>query len=190
MRDPSPAARRAAPAQPVAAPPGCGAPGSLCGPRAVAGSGDGTSTTGGEDFTDKVPVELVREVGKIIISMGVKILLIKMGHRGAYLLTGNITSLNKEAGVVLDKKRWNNREILCNAYRVDSSRPVSATGAGDTAAAAFLTAVLNGDTPEMAIRYAAMAGRESLYCENIFEEIDNWKQLAEKIRTEQNELIG
>ncbi len=143
----------------------------------------------GEDFTDIVPVELVREVGKVIISLGVKILLIKMGHRGAYLVTGNVSSLNKEAGVVLDKERWNNREILCNAYRVDSSRPVNATGAGDTAVAAFLTAVLNGVTPEMAIRYAAMAGRESLYCESIFEEIDNWEQLTEKIRTEQNELI-
>lgn len=113
-----------------------------------------------------------------------------MGHRGAYLLTGDISSLNKEAGVVLDKERWNYREILCNAYCVDSSRPVNATGAGDTAVAAFLTAVLNGDTPETAIRYAAMAGRESLYCENIFEDIDSWEQLTEKIQIEQNELIG
>lgn len=146
-------------------------------------------TAGGEDFTDKVPIELVREVGKIIIGLGVKIVMIKMGHRGAYLLTGNIALLNKEAGVVLDKEIWSNREILCNAYCVDSSRPVNATGAGDTAVAAFLTAVLNKETPEAAIRYAAIAGRESLYCENIFEEIDSWEQLTEKIRTEQNELI-
>lgn len=148
------------------------------------------SMPGNTEIIDRIPLNLVKELGHTIIGWGVKILLIKMGHRGAYLLTGNITSLNKEAGVVLDIEKWNNREILCNAYKVDKLKKINATGAGDTAVAAFLTAVLNGDTPETAIRYAAMAGRESLYCENIFEEIDSWEQLTEKIKTEQNELMG
>ncbi len=148
------------------------------------------SMPGNTEIIDRINIDLLKELGRRIIDLGVKVVLIKMGHRGAYLVTGNVSSLNKEAGVFLDKEIWNNREIMCNAYRVDSLRSVNATGAGDTAVAAFLTAVLNGDTPEMAIRYAAMAGRESLYCENIFEEIDSWEQLTEKIRTEQNELIG
>lgn len=148
------------------------------------------SMPGNTEIIDRISPGLIKELGHKVISLGVKVVLIKMGHRGAYLFTGDISSLNKEGGVTIDKERWNNREILCNAYRVDSSRPVNATGAGDTAVAAFLTAVLNGDTPETAIRYAGMAGRESLYCENIFEEIDSWEQLTEKIRTEQNELMG
>lgn len=148
------------------------------------------SMPGNTKIIDRIPLDLVKELGHRIIGLGVKILLIKMGHRGAYLLTGNISSLDKEAGVTLNEKKWNNREILCNAYKVDTSKVKNATGAGDTAVAAFLTAVLNGDTPETAIRYAGMAGRESLYCENIFEEIANWAQLTEKIRTEQNELMG
>lgn len=148
------------------------------------------SMPGNTEIIDRINIDLLKELGRRIIDLGVKVVLIKMGHRGAYLVTGNVSSLNKESGVFLDKEIWNNREIMCNAYRVDSLRSVNATGAGDTAVAAFLTAVLNGDTPEMAIRYAAMAGRESLYCENIFEEIDSWEQLTEKIRTEQNELIG
>ncbi|MBN2775839.1 MAG: carbohydrate kinase family protein [Prolixibacteraceae bacterium] len=141
------------------------------------------------EIIDRISPGLIKELGHRVISLGVKIVLIKMGHRGAYLLTGDISSLNKKAGVTLDKKKWNNREILCNAYKVDKSQVKNATGAGDTAVAAFLTAVLDGEFPETAIRYAAMAGRESLYCENIFEDIDNWEQLTEKIQTEQNELI-
>jgi sugar/nucleoside kinase (ribokinase family) len=148
------------------------------------------SMPGNTEIIDRISPGLIKELGHRVISLGVKVVLIKMGHRGAYLLTGDISSINKETIVSLDKERWNYREILCNAYRIDSSRPVNATGAGDTAVAAFLTAVLNGETPDTAIRYAAMAGRESLYCENIFEDIDNWEQLTAKIQTEQNVLIG
>lgn len=147
------------------------------------------SMPGNTEIIDRIPLDLVKELGHRIIDLGVKILLVKMGHRGAYLFTGDVSSLNKKADVTLDEKKWNNREILCNAYKVDKSQVKNATGAGDTAVAAFLTAVLNGEFPETAIRYAAMAGRESLYCENIFEDIDNWEQLAEKIQTEQNKLI-
>lgn len=147
------------------------------------------SMPGNGDIIDKIPLCLVKELGHRIVDLGVKILLVKMGHRGAYLLTGDVSPLNKKEGITLNGGKWDNREIVCNAYRVDHSRPLNATGAGDTAVAAFLTSVLKGDTPEMAIKYAAMAGKESLYCENIYEEIGNWDQLTEKIQEEKNELI-
>jgi sugar/nucleoside kinase (ribokinase family) len=141
------------------------------------------------DITDKVPINLVREVGKRIIDAGVKILLIKMGSRGVYLVTGDISPVIKKSGGTLQEGKWNNREIWCNAYQADSSKITHATGAGDTAVAAFLSAVLDGESCEMAVKYAAMAGRESLYCENIFNDIGNWEQLTEKINAEQNEPI-
>jgi len=50
----------------------------------------------------------------------------------------------------LQEETWNNREILCNAYKVDQSKVMHATGAGDTAVAAFLSAILNGETPDAA----------------------------------------
>lgn len=147
------------------------------------------SISGNTEFVDKIPLDLIRKLGHRIIEKGVKILLIKMGHRGAYLLTGDVSSMNEKLGTSLQEETWNNREILCNAYKVDQSKVMHATGAGDTAVAAFLSAILNGETPDAAIKLASIAGRESLYCETIFTDIGSWEQLIEKINNEPNELV-
>lgn len=147
------------------------------------------SMVGYDDFVDKVPLETVREIGGKIINTGVKILLIKMGHRGAYLITGDISDINRTKVVSLEHESWDRREIWCNAYAVDNSKIVNASGAGDTAVAAFLTAILDGETAENAIKYAGMAGKENLYCQNIYDDLSDWNQLTVKINKEQNDLI-
>lgn len=147
------------------------------------------SMAGHDDFVDKVPVETVREIGQKIINTGVKILLIKMGHRGAYLITGDISDINRTKVVSLEHESWDRREIWCNAYAVDNSKIVNASGAGDTAVAAFLTAILDGEPAENAIKYAGMAGRDNLYCQNIYDDLSDWNQLTVKINKEQNDLI-
>lgn len=144
---------------------------------------------GSDDFVDKVPVETVREVGKKMIDAGVKILLIKMGHRGAYLITGDISDINRTKAFTLAHKSWDHREIWCNAYAADHSKIVNASGAGDTAVAAFLTAILDGEPAENAVKYAGMAGRDNLYCQNIYDDLSNWNQLTVNINKEQNDLI-
>ena len=141
------------------------------------------------DFIDKVPVETVREVGKKIIDMGVEILLIKMGHRGAYLITGDISDINRTKVISLEHKSWNHREIWCDAYALDNSKVVNASGAGDTAVAAFLTAILNCEPAENAVKYAGIAGRDNLYCQNIYDDLSNWSQLTVKMNRERNDLI-
>lgn len=140
------------------------------------------------DYIMKVPVELIRELSKKIISLGVKILLIKMGARGAYLLSNDVSFINKKLGYTLQEKEWNVQEIWCNAYQIHGSKITHASGAGDTAVAAFLSAVLNGENPETALKYSAIAGRESLYCHVVYNDICDWRQLTEKINTEQNEM--
>lgn len=143
----------------------------------------------GMDILDHVPLSLFRETGRRIIDSGVKILLIKAGHRGACLLTGNISSLNNKRGGKLSEDIWNHREIWCNAYEADPSRIRNSSGAGDTAAAAFLTAVLKGESPEMALKYACIAGRNSLYCNDLFEELPGWKEMEGEVRAVNNDLV-
>jgi len=141
------------------------------------------------NVAEKIPIELIREIGKRIIDSGVKVLLIKMGSRGTYLLTGEATSLNKKGELKIVGEEWNNREIFCNAYHADDARIVNSSGAGDTAIGAFLTAILDGQDPEMAIKYASIAGRDNLYCDNIYTGMDNWELLTEKIELEDNRLV-
>jgi sugar/nucleoside kinase (ribokinase family) len=137
------------------------------------------------DILDKIPLNKIREIGRKVIQKGVKILLIKAGHRGAYLITGEPSGIRS---LKLVSKKWNHCEIWCDAYKCEPDKVINSSGAGDTAAAAFLTAILKGEDPEMALKYAALAGRNNLYCSNI-NDLDNWKEMSEEIKYNENELI-
>ncbi|MCE5345339.1 MAG: carbohydrate kinase family protein [Bacteroidales bacterium] len=141
------------------------------------------------DIIDQVLVNSIRKIGKQIIDCGVKILLIKAGTRGAYLLTGDVSSISERLGFDLQKKNWNCREFWCNAYPADNLKIVNASGAGDTAIAAFLSTILDGESPDLALKYAALAGRNSLYCHNIYRDLSDWQTMAKEIKSETNEII-
>ena len=146
------------------------------------------SSSENTDIIDKIPVSLIREVGKLIIDSGVRILLIKAGARGAYLLTGNVSPICKKNDFILNEEEWNYKEFWCNAYHADESRILNASGAGDTANAAFLSAILDGESAESALKYAAIAGRNNLYCRNIYSDLSDWQTMAEEIKSEPNEI--
>jgi sugar/nucleoside kinase (ribokinase family) len=141
------------------------------------------------DIIDQVIISNVRVIGRRFIDSGVKILLIKAGPRGAYLLTGDVSSINEKAGLKLAKDKWNNCELWCNAYKADPLKIKNSSGAGDTAAAAFLSAILQSENPGSAVKYAAMAGRNNLYCKNIFDDLSDWQEITEEIKSTENELI-
>jgi len=147
------------------------------------------SVTTNSDITDLIPVSMISKIGQKIIDYGVKILLIKAGHRGIYLLTANISSLNKKRGFNLSEDDWNYCELWCNAYPADPAKVKNATGAGDTAVAAFLSAILDGKTAEQAIKFAAIAGRNNLYCQDIYIEINDWEDMELEIESVRNEII-
>ena len=135
------------------------------------------------DIIDRIPESVIMEIGMRMVSYGVEIVLIKAAHRGVYLFTGNISSVNKLLGNTLDEKQWNDRELRCDAYPADPAKIINATGAGDTSIAAFLSAILEGDDPERSLQYAAMAGRNKLYCNNIVKELPGWEDMTEQINS-------
>jgi sugar/nucleoside kinase (ribokinase family) len=142
----------------------------------------------GNDILDFIPMELIRLLGKTIIDSGVKILLLKMGHRGVYLLTADVSLLNAY-GYKLNEESWNNNELWCETFMAEPSKIINATGAGDTAIAAFLTAILDGESAESSLKYAAMAGRNNLYCHNIYEELPVWNVMTDEINTNPKNVI-
>jgi sugar/nucleoside kinase (ribokinase family) len=141
------------------------------------------------DIIDQVIINTIRDIGKSFISSGVKILLIKAGHLGAYLLTGDVSSINQKAGLKLVTDKWNNCELWCKAYKADPLKIKNSSGAGDTAAAAFLSAILNNEGPDSSVRYAALAGRNNLYCKNVYDDLRDWEDMTVDIKSEGNELI-
>ena len=137
----------------------------------------------------QIPIEVIREVGKLIIDSGVKIVLIKAGQRGAYLLAGDVSSINERTGINLLEESWSFRELWCEAYHADSLKIINTTGAGDTAVAAFLSAILDSYSAEFSLRYATIAGRNNLYCRNIYTDLRDWSEMTKEIESAPNEII-
>lgn len=133
----------------------------------------------GGDIIDAVPQELYDRLAKRILALGVKVLMIKAGHRGACLRTGDIGTLNAATSLQLPTDSWNHRTIWASAFPVDPSRMKNACGAGDCAVGAFLASILNGDSLEHAGRYAMLAGRDNLYGVDALSGLADWKGLTD-----------
>ena len=136
----------------------------------------------GGDIVDRVPPDLIKELGERLIAYGAHIVLIKAAHKGLFLWTGDVAAINSKQTICLQEAAWNNRQLWCEAYPVIREKIINASGAGDTSAAAFLAAVLNGESPGVAMQYAAIAGKNNLYCNNIFEDMPDWEMMTEELR--------
>ncbi len=95
------------------------------------------------------------------VALGAKIVIVKCGARGFYYRTAGqerIAELEKKNGRRFGGPRgsWANRSGCEKSYV--PGKVLSATGAGDTAIAAFLAAALRGYEFERAIRLSAAAG--------------------------------
>jgi sugar/nucleoside kinase (ribokinase family) len=147
------------------------------------------SASDNQDIVEQIPFSMLREMGKKIVDCGVKILLVKAAHRGTYLLTGDISKLNIKKGLNLDEKTWNNREFWCPSYLAEPTKIKNATGAGDTAIAGFLAAILDGENPYVSLKCATMAGRNNLYCNDLYEELTGWDEMTTEIKLSDNVII-
>lgn len=136
------------------------------------------SEADGGDIMDVVSPDLVVRLGNRILAMGVKVLMIKAGHRGAYLRTGDIGKLNADTSLNLPAENWSGRDFWIPAFPADPRRVRNACGAGDCAVAGFLAAILEGADIEKTGRYAMLAGRDNLYGVDALGGLSDWKRMT------------
>ncbi|MBN1292773.1 MAG: carbohydrate kinase family protein [Candidatus Latescibacteria bacterium] len=132
-------------------------------------------------ITDSISEKIILDIGREIISLGSCITLIKTGRNGAYLFTGDVSSLNNVSGFSLSEDRWNHQELRSPAFRVDSGRVKNASGAGDVAVAGFLAALLKNFDPEIALKYTMCAGRDNLYGINATDGLCDWETMTQEL---------
>ncbi|TZF86257.1 carbohydrate kinase family protein (plasmid) [Pedobacter sp. BS3] len=133
---------------------------------------------GGSNLIDFIPNETVQEIGRQLLGFGAKIVMIKLAHKGIYMVTG-------DAQDILDLgEEWTDQEIFCKAYAVEDTRFVNASGAGDSAVAVFLAALLHRKKPLEALKLAAMAGKESLYCLDLSDEFPDLNNIEQQVALE------
>ena len=112
----------------------------------------------GRDFCEALNLEAdIQPLAARCMELGVKILLIKCGAPGMFLQTAGSEALREiPDGLSLNPALWAGKTIFEKSYVPD--RILSGTGAGDASIAAFLCAILDGETPEDALRLAAAEG--------------------------------
>jgi len=139
------------------------------------------STTQGGDITDAVPPGFYASLSNRILALGVTVLMIKAGHRGAYLRTGDIGKLNAATSLRL-ADNWSHRELWIPAFPADPALIRNACGAGDCAVAGFLAAMLSGADIERTGRYAMMAGRDNLYGADALSGLSDWSTMTDRLQ--------
>lgn len=136
----------------------------------------GVAAAGSGEVIDALPESLPAELADQALELGAGMVLVKAGHRGAVLHTGPRLVLPPSA----DPALWANCRLNWPACPLETWRVHNACGAGDVAVAAFLTALLQGATPQLAGRLAMIAGRDNLYGPDSISGLRDWEIMLDE----------
>lgn len=141
---------------------------------------DRMSADANTPIAEAVEPDLLDSLADTVLGYGVKALLVKLGQRGIYLRTAT-GEVWQKGGRGLDglDDRWHNRALWAPAYRVV---PHGTTGAGDAAIAGFLASILQGATPETALKMAVAAGAACVETETAITGLTDWDALWARIQ--------
>ena len=140
------------------------------------------TTQAGNDLLDAIQPDKYELLAEKVLGLGVKILLIKAGHKGAYLRTGNLTGLHSSPLRLSDRSGCP-QGVWVPPAPLDVTRFRNASGAGDCAVAAFLTALLNDESIINAGRLAMLAGRDNLYGNDALSGLEEWRQMKNFLKS-------
>jgi sugar/nucleoside kinase (ribokinase family) len=139
-----------------------------------------TAAAGGGDMLDSVDGELLSFLGSRCIEAGVAVAMIKCGRLGIYCRTAGRGRLEKMGrGRCADLAAWTNRELFEPSYAVE--KIVTTNGAGDCAIAAFLTALLRGQSLDDALRYACAVGAQNLSAADTISGVRTWEETVKQV---------
>jgi sugar/nucleoside kinase (ribokinase family) len=139
--------------------------------------------SGGGDMIKDVSSGTVDRLADQVLALGVKVILIKAGHRGGYLRTGDLAPLAAPVSPLgLSETRGCPDGVWVPPFKVDSGRFRNACGAGDCAIAGFLSALLNGESVREAGTYAILAGRDNLYGVDAVSGLREWGQMVQEVK--------
>jgi len=137
----------------------------------------------GAELIDSITrADLDRLAGELL-DMGVRIAAIKLGPRGFYARTASGDRLRgMGAGCPADVESWANRELWAPALAIDAI--ASANGAGDSAIAGFLAAMLKGLPVEEALQCAVCVGWQNLHALDAVSGVRSWPETLELCRAD------
>jgi sugar/nucleoside kinase (ribokinase family) len=118
------------------------------------------------------------ELADELLSMGAVIVGFKLGEMGMYLHTSGSPGLQRLQRLPLDSATWTNVELWQPAFQVEVA---GTTGAGDSAYAGFLTALLRGLNPLEAIRMACAIGACNVEAVDATSGVRTWEETQSRL---------
>lgn len=109
-----------------------------------------------------------------VLSMGAKLIALKLGHRGVYLKSASEDLFAPLAVPDLGETgNWFARELWVPALEIDE--PMNTGGAGDASIAGFISVFLRGLPVETALKYAACCGWQTIQVLDAVSGIRSWE---------------
>ena len=128
---------------------------------------------------DQATPELLHDLSDELISMCVKIVLIKLGACGAYLRTAKVNAIDQLGRAApTDRAAWANRELWVPCFDVEV---VGTTGSGDATIAGFLSALLRAASPEEAMTMAVAVGACNLEAADALGGVRSWEATQQRV---------
>jgi sugar/nucleoside kinase (ribokinase family) len=113
-----------------------------------------------------------------LLSMGPRIAGFKLSELGLYLKTSDSMRIRQLDRLSLDANAWANVELYSPAFQVEL---VSTLGAGDSAYAGFLAALLRGMTPADTIRWACAVGAHNVEAADATSGVRTWAEIQSRL---------
>jgi sugar/nucleoside kinase (ribokinase family) len=114
-----------------------------------------------------------------LLDMGSVIVGFKLGELGLYLETAEAAKFDRLRCLPLDVSVWAEAKVWSPAYEV---RVVGAAGAGDSAYAGLLAALLRGMNPREAVRWACAVGACNVEAADTTRGVRSWQETETRLR--------
>ena len=125
-------------------------------------------------------IPFLRELADLLLSWGAKVIVLKMGQFGIYMRTAKIEYL-KDFGAAQPSNlaAWASRELWSPIFQIDQFG--GTTGAGDSAIAGFIAALLRGKSPEETTMFACATGACNVEAADAFSGLMTWEETWARI---------
>jgi sugar/nucleoside kinase (ribokinase family) len=128
---------------------------------------------------DQATPALLHDLSDELIGLGVKIVLIKLGARGAYLRTASVNAIDRLGRAApSDRAAWADRELWAPCFEV---KVIGTTGSGDATIAGFLSALLRDASPETAMTMAVAVGACNVEAADALSSVRSWEDTTQRI---------
>ena len=129
-------------------------------------------------MADHLTVHYLSRLADELIAMGVGIAGFKLGEMGFFIRTAPSDRIARISRLALPIADWADIELWAPVFHV---QVVSTVGAGDSAYAGFLAALLRGLSPEETVRWACAVGACNVEAADATSGIRDWEATARRL---------